>query len=199
MDRTKILAIMGSPRINKNTNIALESILNEIKENNCVVTKYNLIDLNISHCTGCEYCGIKEGCTQKDDMDIIYNEFDNSDIIIFAAPLYFNSVNSLSKAVIDRCQKYWSLKYSLGEDYKRYDDRKGIFISVGGAPYTHDQFLGSIPVMDYFFRAVNADYIGNYFISNTDKVSVKDNKDVREELKDIGRNILDIKEFHIHK
>lgn len=199
MVKTRILAMMGSPRTKKNTNDALEYILDEIDKDTCIVTKYDLTRLDIKHCTGCDYCGLREGCIQKDDMDKLCNEFDNSDIIIFSAPLYFNSVNSLSKTVIDRCQTYWSLKYTLGKKYRNTEERKGIFLSVGGAPYTHDQFVGTIPVMDFFFKAVNAKYIGNYFVSNTDNVAIRDNEDVIKDLKNIGRNILDIEEFNIHK
>lgn len=173
MNKTRVLALMGSPRKNKNTNEALEYLLKGMDNEDFIISKMNLGDMDIGYCTGCDYCGHREGCLQKDHMNKIYDAFDNNHIIILAAPLYFNSVNGLTKNVIDRCQKYWSLKYSHGQNYKRNEDRRGIFISVGGAPYSHDQFQGTIPVIDFFFKAINAKHIGNYFISNTDKISVK--------------------------
>jgi multimeric flavodoxin WrbA len=169
----KVLAIMGSPRENKNTKISLK-------------------DIDIKSCTGCDYCGHVVACVQKDDMKEIYEKFDNSDIIILSAPLYFNAVNGLTKNMIDRCQKYWSLKYSHGQDYKRNEDRIGVFISVGGAPYTHDQFHANIPIMDFFFKSINADYKLNYFISNTDKNPVKERQIVNKELAQLGNKILNL-------
>lgn len=195
----KVLAIMGSPRKNKNTNKALDYLLDGIDKNTFHIEKIYLRDLKINYCTGCDNCGKTGSCVFKDDMDLLYEGFDNSDIIILASPLYFNSVNGLTKNIIDRCQKYWSLKYSLGQQYKRNEFRLGLFLSVGGAPYSHDQFNGALPVMDFFFKAINAKYLGNYFVSGTDEVSTENRIDVEKELKEIGRNILTTKDFYLHR
>ena len=101
--------------------------------------------------------------------------------------------------MIDRCQKYWSQKYSLGQSYKRGEDRLGVFISTGGAPYSHNQFDGAIPVMDFFFKAINVQYKGNYFVSGTDHSEVKDRSDVAEELRHLGNKILEGRSFRIHR
>ena len=195
----KVLALMGSPRKGKNTDTLLDYLLDGIKENDLDINKIYLKDKDVSGCTACDYCGKSGDCIRKDDMNDIYSEFDKSDIIILAAPVYFNSVNSLTKTMIDRCQKYWSLKYSLKEKYKDTDDRMGIFLSTGGAPLEHDQFNGSIYVMDYFFRAINAKYSGNYFVSNTDSNPVSGREDIKEELYKLGMDILNVKDFYLHR
>lgn len=195
----KVLAIMGSPRKNKNTDKALDYLLEGISKNDVEINKIYLGDLDIKHCTGCDYCSLKPGCVKKDDMQEIYKHIDSSDVIILGAPVYFNSVNGMVKNLIDRCQMYWSLKYSLGGNYKRGEDRIGLFLSVGGAPYSHDQFLGTLPVMDYFFKAINAEYKGNYFISKTDTLPVSERDDVRKELIHIGENLFDLEHFIIQK
>lgn len=195
----KVLALMGSPRKGKNTDKLMDYLLEGISENNLEINKIYLKDKDIGHCTGCDYCGKTGSCVKKDGMDDIYSEFDNSDIIILATPVYFNSINSMAKAMVDRCQKYWSVKYSLKGEYKNTEDRKGIFLSTGGAALEHDQFNGSISVMDYFFRAINADYSGNYFVSNTDNEPIIEREDVKEELYNIGKNILNKKNFYIHR
>ena len=195
----RVLAVMASPRKNRNTDTALDYLLETVNREEFEVKKIYLRDLNIEDCVGCEYCGKAGECIKKDDMDLVYEEFDKSDIIILAAPIYFNSVNALAKSMIDRCQKYWSLKYSLGDPYKRGENRKGIFLSTGGAPFHYDQFTVAFPVLDYFFRAINADYTGNYFISNSDRNPVKDREDIKLELNQIGRDLSDIKPFTIQR
>ena len=195
----KILALMGSPRINKNTDTLLDLMLKGAEDKGHEINKIYISKENISPCKGCNYCGTKGECVIKDDMVRIYDYFDNSDIFILASPLYFNTVNGITKNLIDRCQKYWSIKYKLGKDYKRHHNRKGIFLSVGGAKYSHEHFSATIPTIDLFFKAINAEYIGNYFVSGTDCVSVKDRKDIREELYKIGYDIDNVGDFSIHK
>lgn len=195
----KVLAIMGSPRKKKNTDNLLDALLNQLNKDKFLVEKIYLRDLDIKHCTGCEYCNKTGTCATKDDMSGLYDTVDASNIIIFAAPVYFNSINGMAKNMIDRCQRYWSLKYSLGQEYKRNEDRIGIFLSVGGAKFTYDQFDGSIAVMDYFFRAINAKYKGNCFISNTDNIAVSNRSDLTDLFKDIECDIINSKDFYLHR
>ena len=195
----KVLALMGSPRKGKNTDLLLEYLLDGLNNEEYNIEKINLVDKKINYCTGCDYCGHVEACVEKDDMTYLYEGFDTSDIIILAAPIYFNSVNGLTKNMVDRCQRYWSLKYSLGKKYRNTEDRLGIFLAVGGAPYTFEQFNGSIPIIDFFFKAINATYKGNYFVSNTDELSIYKRPEIKEELYAIGRNIQQIKDFYIQR
>ena len=195
----KVLALMGSPRRNKNTDTLLNYLLDGVLEIGLDVKKIYIGNKKVSSCTGCGYCEREGQCVIKDDMKEIYEEFDSRDIFILSAPLYFNSLNAKTKAVIDRCQKYWSIKYALGESYKNTEDRMGIFLSVGGAPYHHDQFNGTIPIMDLFFKAINANYLGNYFVSDTDAFSVNEREDIKEELFQIGKNITNTKDFCLHR
>lgn len=195
----KVLALMGSPRKNKNTDILLDYLLKGISILDYEINKIYLKDLDIHSCTGCDHCGRTSDCVFKDGMNEIYDGFDNSDIVIFAAPIYFNSINGISKNVVDRCQRYWSIKYTLGQDYKRNKGRKGIFLSVGGAHYAHKQFDGTLPIMDLFFKSINVNYLGNYFISNTDKFSLENSKDIEKELFEIGKNIETIQNFYLHR
>ncbi len=195
----KILALMASPRKEKNTDKLLDYLLDGIKDEDYKINKIYLKDKKINPCTGCDYCGKAGLCVIDDYMDEIYKEFDSSDIIILAAPVYFNSVNAMAKNMIDRCQKYWSLKYSLNQEYKRGQDRIGIFLSTGGAPFALDQFTGSRFVMEYFFKAINAEYKGNYLVANTDDQPIENRLDVKKELYDIGKNISNIEDFYLQR
>ena len=195
----KVLALMGSPRINKNTDRLLTLMLKGIEDKGHEISKVHIVKKKVLPCTGCNYCGKKGECIIKDDMEEIYKGFDNSDIVILAAPLYFNTVNSITKHVIDRCQKYWSIKYQLGQNYKRNENRIGVFLAVGGTDYSHEHFSATIPTIDLFFKAINVEYRGNYFVSGTDKVPIEERKYIKEELYEIGYNIDNIKNFYCHR
>ena len=195
----KVISIMGSPRKNKNTDILLDTFTNGVLENGYTVEKINLIEKKISPCIACGYCEKTGKCIIKDDMDEIYSLFDEGDIFVIASPLYFNTVSSFTKIVIDRCQKYFSLKYSLNEVYRKGQDRTGIFISVGGAPYSHDHFNSCIGTMDFFFKSIDAKYLGNYFVSGTDKKPVWERDDVLKEIYNMGKNIDKLSNFYLHR
>lgn len=194
----KLLAIMGSQRINKNTNAALDAFLEGIGEE-VEVKKVNLREFKINHCTQCDYCWSTGQCIFKDDMQEMYKLLDESDYVVLASPVYFNSVNGMSKAMIDRCQRYYGIKFSYGREKIEIKNKVGIFITTGGAKFTMDQFLGSRLVVDHFFMVINAKYLGNYFVSETDDYPVMDNLQIEGELKQIGENLGSLRKFQIQR
>jgi len=98
----KIVGIMGSPRKHGNTEILLDIGLKEARNEGATVSKICLREKSISPCIGCLKCTQTGICTIKDDMQEIYREMLDSDGIIWASPVYFWSVSSQTKVVIDR-------------------------------------------------------------------------------------------------
>lgn len=195
----KYLALMGSFRKNKNTDVALDAFLEGVKEKGHDIKKLYIRDLDINNCTGCDYCSDTGHCVFKDDMNILYNEIDSCDRIIVAAPIYFNSINALTKTVVDRFQRYWGIKYGYGREKIEIKDKVGMFISVGGAKFTLDRFYYGNFVMDMAFKAINADFVGVYNLAETDDNPVSKREDVLEELKDLGRNFEMSEKFIIQR
>ncbi|WP_392486799.1 flavodoxin family protein [Haloimpatiens sp. FM7315] len=186
----KIVAIMGSPRKNKNTDVILSEILKTVDINKYEIKKIYLSDLNIKPCTSCYYCAKTGKCCIDDDMQNLYPLFDESDIVIMSSPLYFNSLSAISKTMIDRCQMFWSSKYKYGKaSIDRNKERKGIFVSSAGSPYIKGQFQASIPVIDLFFKSINVKYTDNLFCSNTDLVPAHFRKDILNRAIEIGKNL----------
>ena len=100
----KIIVLNGSPRKNGNTAVLIKSFADGAKESGNDVTVFNLSEMNIHFCKGC-YAGGKNPespCTQKDDMDKIYTEYQKADIIVLASPLYFWSISGQLKCAFDR-------------------------------------------------------------------------------------------------
>ncbi|SCG83187.1 Iron-sulfur flavoprotein Isf [Proteiniborus sp. DW1] len=177
----KVLAIMGSPRKNMNTDRLLDRVIEGLKTNNIELKKIYLKDLEFSSCISCGNCERTGGCFMNDDMKNIYEDFNNSDIIIISSPLYFNTVSSLTKMMIDRCQVYWSSKYILkNPSIDVTKKRIGMFICVGGAPKREGHFDACIPVMDLFFKAINTEYRENIFASHTDETPVWERKELMD-------------------
>ena len=162
----KVLGIMGSPRIEGNTDRLLDEALRGAQSQQAAVEKIVVDKLKITPCR--EYYGcLRDGnCVIRDDMDDIYPKLLNADAIIVASPIFFYSVTAQLKALIDRCQALWARKYVLKN--LNVPERKGAFIAVG-ATKGEKLFEGPILTIRYFFKAINAEYTDELLIRGVDK------------------------------
>ena len=193
--KDNILIINGSPRRNKNCGKIIENITKKFDENNIKYEVVNIYKMNIDYCTACGYCEKTGKCVIKDDMTPLYTDFDNSKGTIVVSPMFFQSISTKVKTLVDRTQVFYSSKYILKKpsiDTKK--ERRGMFIAVGGQPKYENQFLGGQLVMDLFFKCINTKLIDNIYMSNSDEVSYDENKEFQVELnKAIDNYIKEIK------
>lgn len=190
-----IIIINGSPRRSKNCSKIIENITKKLDENNIAYEVENIYKMNIDYCTACGYCERTGKCVIKDDMTPLYKDFDNSLGTIVVSPMFFQSISTKVKTVVDRTQAFYSSKYILKKpsiDTKK--ERRGMFIAVGGQPEYENQFLGGQIVMDLFFKSINTKLIGNVYMSNSDEVPYEKNEKFKEDLnKAIDNYIKEIK------
>ena len=102
----KILAIHGSPRSRGNTRALLDVVAGAAREAGADV---ELVDLNeLKEITGCRECFAcqatrdRPGCAQEDQMQPILDKALESDLIMWATPVFCASVSWLAKIAIDR-------------------------------------------------------------------------------------------------
>jgi len=157
----KVLGIFGSPRRGGNTDLLLEEALKGAQEEGANVERLHLSDYTITPCKECHGCDNTGNCVVLDDMQKIYPRLLETDVIIFASPIFFYGVTGWAKALIDRSQALWSRKYLLKDPLlgKEGRKRKGFFISVG-ATKGQRVFDGAILTVKYFFDVLNAEYVG---------------------------------------
>lgn len=189
----KLLAIMGGPRKGQSTEKLLDKFLDGVRDSGIEVEikKVYVRDLDIQHCIGCGYCEKTGKCFMTDDMDELYKDFDETDAVVIASPIFFNSVTSYLKAMIDRCQIFWSSKYVLKKSsIDRSKKRFGYFMSVAGAPEEHADFNSAKAVIEYLFRSINTDYRGNTFVANTDKKKTWEDQELMDQTYEKGKNFL---------
>ena len=158
---------MGSPRLKGNTDLLLDEALRGAQSQGVGVEKIIVDKLNISPCR--EYYGcLRDGnCVIKDDMTDIYMKLLKADSVIVASPIFFYSLTSQVKALIDRCQALWARRYILKQP-PPYSGRKGAFIAVGATKGTK-LFDGSILTVKYFFQAIGVNYVDELLIRGVDK------------------------------
>lgn len=63
----KIVILQGSPNKKGTTNILVESFSQGAEETGHSIKRFDLVDMNISPCTGCVTCGYEGPCILQDD------------------------------------------------------------------------------------------------------------------------------------
>lgn len=105
--KKNVVIINGSCRKGGNTDMLLSSLEKGAKNADININKHILRNKSINNCNGCYYCYKNTSCLIKDDMQVIYDEIQKSDLIILASPMYWWGVTGLMKTFIDRLYLYY--------------------------------------------------------------------------------------------
>ena len=99
----KIAILNGSPR-KQNTEAMVNAFAEGAKEAGHEVEILHVGKMKIAGCLGCEYCHGKGGgtCIQKDDMEKLMPAYLESDMIVFASPIYYFSMTAQLEAALQR-------------------------------------------------------------------------------------------------
>jgi multimeric flavodoxin WrbA len=99
----KITVFNGSHyRGKSNTQLMVDEFLAGASAAGAKTESIRLIDRNVQPCTTCTKCFVDGICPIEDDMPLLIQKFLDSDIVVFAAPLYMDMVSGLTKIFIDR-------------------------------------------------------------------------------------------------
>jgi multimeric flavodoxin WrbA len=133
----RVLGIMGSPRIGGNSDLLLDACLQGASEAGADCRKVVLNRLDIRPCQHCDGCTRTKGsCVVQDDMQSLYEPLRASDRIVIASPVFFMSLTAQTKAMIDRCQPFWVLKYLAKQPVAQSEhERRGLYLGVGGCDF----------------------------------------------------------------
>ncbi len=147
-----VLAVYGSPRRTGNTATLLKRAVSGAREAGAQVDEVFLRDLKMSPCLEIYGCKKTGRCVIQDDFQRVYDQLTACDGLMLASPIFFYTVSSLTKILMDRCQSLWVKKYVIenGEIGKSESKRKGLFISVG-ATSGKKLFDGTLLTVKYFF------------------------------------------------
>jgi len=132
----QVVGIVASPRKRMNTDTIVERILDGCRESGISVDKIYLNDLEIQ---ACQACRVQDGsgCVYQDGMERIYEVLERADGLILGTPVYYNTVSSQMKLMIDRCYCL-ARPLILPSGKMIYESavkkkKRGIVVSVGGS------------------------------------------------------------------
>jgi len=123
----KIAVLNGSPR-NENTAAMIEAFRQGAEAAGHEVCVLHVGRMKINGCIACEYChGKGEGkCIQKDDMEKLIPAYLESDMIVFASPIYYSAPTAQLQAAIQRM-------YCIGKPAKA--SKAALFLSAGAGGF----------------------------------------------------------------
>ncbi len=185
------MAIYGSPRKDGNTAQLMDRFLQGVHQNRYVqgtdIDRIMVAEKKISPCRGCRSCTKTGECIIDDPMQQIYTQLLDADFIAVATPIFFTTVSGYLKALIDRCQRLWSLKY---EHKKKIvtKERSGILLSCAGSG-NPKIFDCARMVMRSFFDVLYVGYDGDYVFNQVDeKKDIEKKTGALESVFDFGRS-----------
>ena len=153
----KTVILFGSPRKDGNTIQLSDAFSQKLKEKGCDVRIIYLNDLNIRPCQGCLSCSPEGVCRINDDMKDIRKYIVESDLIVYATPVYWSTPSSQLKLVIDRSIAFIDTEYN-----SRIKGKKAVTIMTC-ADENKDTFL---IIKDMFKRAF--DFLGISYVGSID-------------------------------
>lgn len=156
MQKPKIVAIYGSPRRKGNTAALLKKAVAGARDAGADVEEIVLRDLKLSPCLEIYGCRQAGECAIKDDFQKVRDKILDAQGLMLASPVFFYTVSSHTKILMDRFQSLWVKKYWVDKtpSEKQNNTRKGLFISVG-ATKGKKLFDGMLLTIKYFFDVLD--------------------------------------------
>ncbi len=187
----KVLGIAGSPRRAGNTDILLRQAIEGAASAGAQTEIIEISKLEISPCLHCDGC-LKEGqCVIDDDMQSIYPKLREADRIIIASPMFFMGLTAQIKALIDRCQALWAIKYVLKQPLAQNSggERRALFLSVGGTGFK-DNFDSAQPILKSWLAVIDVKYTDKLVYAKIDeKGAIKDHPTALQEAFEAGKKL----------
>jgi multimeric flavodoxin WrbA len=119
----KTLILFGSPRKDGNTRQLTDAFADAVKKGKGDVRVLYLNDMNIRPCQACRKCADTGVCRINDDMKDVHKYVKESDVVVYATPIYWSGPSAQMKAVMDRSVAF------LDNDFaSRVNGKKGVVL-----------------------------------------------------------------------
>jgi multimeric flavodoxin WrbA len=181
----RLLVIFGSPKKDGNTQKLLNAFLSGIGD--CEIKMIDSYDCSVAPCTDCGYCMEKPSlCVINDYMQDIYNKIEWAEVIIVAAPIYYNCVPAPLKAIIDRTMCLFCRRYI--HKIEPISIKQGVMLVTAGM----DREDGAAAVksqLKMMFDVMGAKVFDSVFAMSCDKGGIK--KEALKRAKEAGKRLFE--------
>lgn len=162
-DMKKILVLNGSPRKDSVSTALCDSFVSAAGETE--LKKYNAYKLAAKPCMGCGYCDKNVGCC-FDDLDEFMSDFEQADYFVISTPVYNSGVPAPLKAVVDRFQRYYALRFAHGVKPPIAKHKKAALVIVAGSKGEGKDEIKAM--FERQFTVLNTELVTTVFFDGTD-------------------------------
>ena len=176
----KTVILFGSPRKNGNTIQLVQTMTDALKNKGHSVRMLYLNDLNVRPCQGCYTCVKKGSCNIKDDMKGIRKYILESDLIVYATPIYWFGPSAQLKLVMDRSIAFMDVDYN-----SRIAGKKAVTLMT----FADNNMDTCMPTLDMFkktFGLLKLSYAGSIEVPGC-----AEKENIKEEHKKKTKKLID--------
>lgn len=175
----KWVVFIGSPRANGTSALLADCLVEQLSalHPEIVFHTYAMSDFSLKGCIGCDFCQ-GGSCVYQDDMAAILDDVCSADGVVVVSPIYFSSVPSQFKALLDRFQPLFWKRQELLRAKRDLPPKKPLVLYVvgeGGDPHGFEGLesvvRSSFALADFFLSQTIA-YIGNQRFTKTSSLEL---------------------------
>ena len=170
----KAIALLGSPRKEGNTDILASEVLRGAQDAGADIEKVYLDDLWIRPIGEvCDNSREREDARNDDDFTGVLERFLDSDVVVFASPVYWQGVSAQLKCFLDRLSSYFRRP-----PYAERFDGKGYIVvcTFGRKEMEHGDWITR--PMKLAVEVLRGEYLGDICASVYEKGRVREMPDV---------------------
>ena len=165
--KKRVLVLFCSPHGHGCTRKLLDSFLECFQENkDWEIEELNLYEMDVHPCTGCRQCAKEESCT-FDDLDGFDKSLRRCDLLVVASPVYNFSYPAPLKALLDRTQRYFEARFSLGMKPPIKKHREAVLLLTMGSEDSYGVEVCTHQ-LERAFSVMNTDLTGCALWDGTD-------------------------------
>jgi multimeric flavodoxin WrbA len=184
-----VLGISSSPRVEGNSEILLDKVLEAAAGVGFQTKKFRINDYKFVACQSCEEVRDDGYCRINDDFQKLYQQINQADIVILSSPIFFGSLTAQAKMMIDRFQCHWRAACLLKSINNK--PKKGYFLCVQ-ADTRDEYFDNAILIVRNFFATAGIKYMGELLCKGIDeKGSISDSPGTLKQAFALGQSLIE--------
>lgn len=184
---TSVLILKGSPRVNGNSSTLAEQAAAGARATGAQVESFNLSDLDIRPCDGCDFCLETGMCVVKDEMQMLYPKIEKAGAVLFASPIYWFTYTAQLKTCIDRWYALWSANHALFQGRPM-----GVILTYGDSDLYTSGGINAIHTFETMFRFLGAECAGWVYGSLSDPGDAQKNPELMAQAYKLGERLAEM-------